>query len=152
MQFIKPFADRMRYKRPLLCSVLFLPLHVTRCTMTHCMSHCTYSTSEKKKVIKQKKGAGEQRAPGLTMSVVVQSRAVSQMEKPWKLMESRLKSLKLYLGELCRRLECLHQNKEDIETRLRNTIVLIPKKKVVEVLEGQTRCIGVQSVLLWMSY
>ena len=39
------------------------------------------------------------------------------------------------------------QNKEDIETCLRNIIVLIAKKKVIEMLEGQTRSICVQSVL-----
>ena len=39
------------------------------------------------------------------------------------------------------------QNKEDIETWLRNIIVLIPKKNVVDRLEGQTRGICVQSAL-----
>ena len=38
------------------------------------------------------------------------------------------------------------QNKEDIETWLRNIIVLIPKKKVIDRLDGQTRGICVQSV------
>ena len=36
---------------------------------------------------------------------------------------------------------------EEIETWLRNIIVLIPKKKVIDRLEGQTRGIFVQSVL-----
>ena len=39
------------------------------------------------------------------------------------------------------------EDKEDIETWLRNSIVLTPKKKVIDRLEGQTRGICVQSVL-----
>ena len=39
------------------------------------------------------------------------------------------------------------QNKEEIETCLRNLIVLIPKNKVIDKLEGQTRGICVQNVL-----
>ena len=39
------------------------------------------------------------------------------------------------------------EHKEDIETWLRNIIVLTPKKKVIDRLEGQTRGICVQSVL-----
>ena len=68
-------------------------------------------------------------------------------------MESRLKSSKLYLGELCRNernvfeLRYKVQSKEDIETWLRNVIVLVPKKKVIERLECQTRGICVQIVL-----
>ena len=39
------------------------------------------------------------------------------------------------------------QNKEDFETWLTDIIVLIPMKKVIDKLEGQTRGICVQSVL-----
>ena len=104
-------------------------------------------------VKKQKKGAGKQRAPGLTMSVVMQSRASFSNGKsvgvdgisadilktlPWRALQKIKNAFELrYKG----------QNKEDIETWLRNIIVLIPKKKVIEKLEGQTRGICVQSVL-----
>ena len=39
------------------------------------------------------------------------------------------------------------ENQEEIETWLRNIIVLIPKKKVLDRLEGHTRGFCVQSVL-----
>ena len=58
-------------------------------------------------------------------------------------MGSRLKSSKPYLGELCR----IIKNAFDLEACLRSIIVLIPKKKVIDRLEGQTKGICVQSVL-----
>ena len=75
------------------------------------------------------------------------------MVKPSELMASQLKSSKPYLGELCRTLKKDFelrdegQSTEDTETWLRNNIVLIPKKQVIDRLGSQTRGIGVQSVL-----
>ena len=76
------------------------------------------------------------------------------MEMPWKLIESRLKSSKLYFGEPCRRIRMLLNADTKVKTWrtlkfgwLRNVTHLIPKKKVIEKLEGQTRGIRVQSVL-----
>ena len=105
------------------------------------------------KVEKQKKGAGDQRAPRLTMSVVMQSRASFSNGKsvgvdgisaeisktlPWRGLQKIKNAFESrYKG----------QNKEAIETWLRNIIVLTPKKKVIEKLEGDTRGICVQSVL-----
>ena len=57
---------------------------------------------------------------------------------PWRALQKIQKAFEMrYKG----------QNKEDIETWLRNIIVLIPKKKVIDRLEGQTRGTRVQSVL-----
>ena len=105
------------------------------------------------KVKKQKNGKAEQRAPRMTMSVVMQSRASFSNGKavgvdgilaeiltalPWRALQKIENASELrYEG----------QNKEDIETWLRNIIVLIPKKKMIERLEGHTRGICVQSVL-----
>ena len=96
------------------------------------------------KAKKQKNGTGEQRAPGLTMSVVMQSRAsfsygkavevdgISEILRtlPWRALQKIKNALELrYKG----------QNKEDLETWLRNITVLIPKEQVIARLEGQTR-------------
>ena len=107
----------------------------------------------KRKVTKQKKGAGEHRAPGLTMSVVMQIRASFSNGKAVGvdgisaviLINFPRRSLQK-IGNAFE-LRCKRKNKEDIETWLRNIIVLIPEKKVIERLEGQTRGICVQSVL-----
>ena len=57
---------------------------------------------------------------------------------PWRALQKIEKAFEMrYTGE----------NKEEIETWLRNIIVFIPKKKVIDKLEGQTRGICVQSVL-----
>ena len=57
---------------------------------------------------------------------------------PWRVLQKIKNAFELrYKG----------QNKEDIVTCVRNIIVLIPKKQVIERLEGQTRGICVQSVL-----
>ena len=57
---------------------------------------------------------------------------------PWSALQKIRKAFEMrYLG----------QNKEEIEAWLRNTIVLIPKKKTMTRLEGHTRGICVQSVL-----
>ena len=89
----------------------------------------------------------------LTMSVIMQSRASFSNGKavgvdgisaeilkciPWRSLQKIKKTFEMrYKG----------RNKEDIETWLRNIIVLIPKKKVIDRLEGQTRGICVESVL-----
>ena len=84
---------------------------------------------------RQRGGTGGSQDPRLTMSVIMQCRASfsngSSAENQKKTFEMRYKG----------------QNKEDIETWLRNIVVLIRKKKVIDRLEGQTREICVQSVL-----
>ena len=75
------------------------------------------------------------------------------MGKRVGLMLSRLRFSNLFLGELCRKSKMAVEmrynggSKEDIETWLRNIIVVIRKKKVIDRLEGQRRGICVQSVL-----
>ena len=87
------------------------------------------------------------------MSVVLQSRAPFSDGKalgvdgisaeilktvPWRALQKIQNAFELrYRG----------QSKEDIETWLRNIVVFIPKEKMIEKLEGQTRGICVQSVL-----
>ena len=57
---------------------------------------------------------------------------------PWRAPQKIKKAFEMkYTGE----------NKEDIETWLRNIIVLIPRKKVIDRLEVQTRGVCAQSVL-----
>ena len=99
------------------------------------------------KAREQKNGKAEQRAARMTMSVVRRAKPLFRMERP------QLKFFKLYLPwrapqKIKNAFELRYegQNKEDIETWLRNIIVLIPKKMIVR-LEGQTRCMCVQSVL-----
>ena len=102
---------------------------------------------------RQRSETGESQEPKLTMSVIMQSRASFSIGKavgvdgisaeilksiPWRALQKIKKAFeRRYTGE----------NKEEIETWLRNIIVLIPKKKVIDKLEGQTRGICVQSVL-----
>ena len=96
----------------------------------------------------------KQKAPRLTMSVLVQSRASFSNGKavgvdgisseilrtlPWRALQKIKNAFDLrYKG----------QSKVDTETWLRNIIVPIPKKKVIDRLECQTRGICVQSVLV----
>ena len=68
-------------------------------------------------------------------------------------MEFLLKSSKLNGGELCRRSRMLlnkdtkvKKQKGDCDIWLRNIFVFIPKKKVIYMLEGQSRSICVQGV------
>ena len=98
---------------------------------------------------KRREGTGGSQGPRLTMSVIMQSRAGKAVgvdgisaeilkSIPWRALQKMKKAFELrYIG----------QNKEDIDTWLRNIIVLIPKKKVIDRLEGQTRGICVQSAL-----
>ena len=96
---------------------------------------------------------GGRQGPRLTMSVLVQSRASFPNGKavgidgisaeilksvPWRALQKIRKAFEM---------RYLARNKEEIETWLRNTIVLIPEKKTMNRLEGQTRGICVQSVL-----
>ena len=96
---------------------------------------------------------GGSQGPRLTVSVLMQSRASFSNEKavkidgisaeilkfiPWSAVQKIRKAFEMrYPG----------QNKEEIEAWLRNIIVLIPKKKTMTRLEGQTRRICVHSVL-----
>ena len=102
---------------------------------------------------RQRRDSEGSQEPKLTMSVIMQSRASFSNGKavgidgisaeivksiPWTALQKIEKAFeRRYTGE----------NKEEIETWLRNIIVLIPKEKVIDKLEGQTRRICVQSVL-----
>ena len=103
---------------------------------------------------RRQRGATEgSQEPKLTVSVNMQSRASFSNGKavgvdgisaeilksiPWRALQKIEKAFAMrYTGE----------NKEDIETWSRNIIVLTPKKKVIDRLEGQTREIFVLSVL-----
>ena len=101
----------------------------------------------------KKQSGGERPAPKLPMSILTQSRASCSNRKaagidgisleifstlPWR------EGQKTNIGF---ELRYKGQHKEDIETWLRNTIVLIPKRKWIDRLEGQSRGICVQSVL-----
>ena len=87
------------------------------------------------------------------MSVIMQSRASFSDGKavgvdgmsaevlrsiPWRALQKIIKAFKMRFNG---------KNKEDIEMWLTNCIVLIPKKKVIDKLEEQTRGMCVQSVL-----
>ena len=87
------------------------------------------------------------------------SQLLSLMGKRLGLMVTRLRFWSPFRGERCRRSERLKMryfglNKEEIETWLKNIIVLFPKKKIINKLEEQTRenlrseCLG--QVVLWM--
>ena len=91
--------------------------------------------------------------PRLTMSVLMQSRATFSNGKavgidglsaeilnsiPWRALQKFRRTFELRYQGL---------NREEIETWLRNIIVLIPKKRIINKLEGQTRGICVQSVV-----
>ena len=102
---------------------------------------------------RQRRYRGESQEPKLTMSVIMQSRASFSNGKavgldgisaeilksiPWRALQKIKKAPeRRYIGE----------DEEEIETWLRNIVVLIPKKKVIDRLEGQTRGICVRSVL-----
>ena len=102
---------------------------------------------------RHKDEVGEHQAPRLTMSVIMQSRALFSNGKAVGVDGISAEVLNPYLRKLCRKskktfgMRDKGQNKEDIETWLRNIIVLIPKKKVIERLERQARGICVQFVL-----
>ena len=102
---------------------------------------------------RQRERTGGSREPRLTMSVVMQSRASFSHGKvagiagisaeilqsiPWKALQKISKAFEMWF---------IGQNNKDIETWLRNIIILIPKKKTIDRLEGQTRGICAQSVL-----
>ena len=95
----------------------------------------------------------KQKAPRLTMSVLMQSRASFSNGKPVGvdgISSEMLKTLPWRaLQKIKNAFELMYkvQSKVDVETWLRNIIVLIPKKKVIDRPDGQTRGICVQSVL-----
>ena len=105
----------------------------------------------KEKANEQKTGAGEQRAPRLTMSVVMRSRASFSNGKAVGVDGMSAEILKTLLWTALQKMRNAFEfrykgpNKEDIETWLRNIIVLIPKQKVVGRFEGQTSGICVQT-------
>ena len=102
--------------------------------------------SKRNRIMKENEG------PKLTMSVLMQSRASFSTGKavgidgisaeiiktiPWRALQKIRRVFKLrYVGS----------NKEEIQSWLRNIIVLIPKKKMIKLM-GQTRGICIQSVL-----
>ena len=95
------------------------------------------------KVRRQKNETEEQRAPRLTMSVVMQSRASFSNGKAARVDGISAEVLKTLPWRALQKIK----NAFDLETCLRNIIVLKPKKKMIDRLEGQTRGICVQSVL-----
>ena len=69
---------------------------------------------------------------------------LSQMGSRWRIDDISAEILKSVPWEALQKIRnafemrYLAQNKEEIETWLRNTIVLFPKKKTMNMLEGQT--------------
>ena len=102
---------------------------------------------------KQRRRAGGSQEPRLPMSVIMQSRASFSNGKAVGMDGISAEILKSIPGRALRKrkkefeMRYIGQNKEDIETWLRNIIVLIPKIKTIDRFEGQTRGICVQSVL-----
>ena len=102
---------------------------------------------------RQTEGTAGSQGPRRTMSAIMQSRpsfsngravgvdgisAEILKSIPWSALQDIQKAFEMrYTGEI----------KKDIETWLRNIIVLIRKKQAIDRLEGQSRGICVQSVL-----
>ena len=102
---------------------------------------------------KSKEKNGESQGPKLTISVLIQSRVSFFNGKAVGIDGNSAEILKsvpwraLHKISMAFEMSYLGQNKEEIETWLRNIIALIPRKKVIDKQEGQTRGICVQSVL-----